>query len=172
MNATFNRREFLSRTTGFGLACACGCSLALVADAEEPASKSAPGPSTRPLRSRAYCGLICNDRCPLRKATVAEDATAKKAVFEKWKWHEKFGVEFDPAKVFCYGCKPDGKPRSIAMNACTVRSCATDRGLESCLQCTRLAECDKDLWQNSPDFRKRMQKVQAEYVTAGVFTLV
>jgi hypothetical protein len=125
-----------------------------------------------PLRARAYCGLVCDDNCPLYKASVTNDPAAKKSTFEKWQWRETYGVEFDAAKVFCFGCKPDGKPRGLNVSACDTRACATDRGLESCLQCQRLAKCDKKLWKTWPKFHQQMQALQQEYVAAGTFTLV
>jgi hypothetical protein len=173
MNAAPSRREFLKRSGQLGFACACGCGFPTRLSAEDVlAAESAPATKLPPLRSRAYCGLICTDRCPLRKATATNDTAAKKVVFEKWRWREKYGVEFEADKVFCHGCKPDGKPRAISVSACTVRACTTDRGLESCLQCHRLASCDKELWKNSPSFRQCMEKLQQDYVAAGDFTLV
>jgi hypothetical protein len=173
MNSPLPRREFLKRCGQLGVGCACGCGLATALPAED--AKPAPpaaAPKLPALRTRAYCGLTCDDHCPLFKASVADDAAAKKKVFEEWHWREKFGVEFDAARVFCFGCKPDGKPRSISVSACTTRACSTDRGLESCLQCQRLAACDKSLWKEWPDFRKQMLELQRTYVAAGTFTLV
>ena len=53
-------------------------------------------------------------------------------------------MEFDPDQVFCYGCKAPGKPVNVAHAHCTVLKCSVARGLESCLQCNKLADCDKD----------------------------
>lgn len=61
-----------------------------------------------------------------------------------------FNVDFDPARVFCYGCKPKDKPLSINVNACTVRKCAIEKGIDCCIECTGLTACEKELWKNYP----------------------
>lgn len=38
---------------------------------------------------------------------------------------------------------------------------------ESCLQCGKLAGCDKELWVKWPDFKKQIDKLQQDYVAAG-----
>jgi len=135
----------------------------------------APAPVAAPklpdLKDRAYCGLICDNSCPLFKATKANDPVAKKTVFEKWKWKETYGIEFDPNQVFCHGCKAPGKPENVAHTRYTVLKCCVGRKLESCLPCGKLAGCDKDLWKNWPDFKKQIEKLQRDYVAAGRFEL-
>ncbi|MCK7479498.1 MAG: serine hydrolase [Candidatus Moduliflexus flocculans] len=48
---------------------------------------------------------------------------------------KKFGIDFDPDKIFCYGCKPGDKPLKAGMAECPVRTCPAAGGLESCVQC-------------------------------------
>ena len=141
--------------------------------AAEQTQTGAPAPKKNlpELKSLAYCGLICNDSCPLFKATRTDDAAAKRKVYEEWKWKEKFGVDFDAALVFCYGCKAPGKPVNIAHSRCTVLKCTVERKLESCVQCRKLPDCDKELWKNYPDFHKQMVKLQQEYAAADGFAL-
>jgi len=163
VNLPLPRREFLRRLGQFGVACA-GCALASRLSAEEtppaaPAARKLPA-----LKDRAYCGLVCGDWCELWRATRSDDPAAKRAVYEKWKWKEKFGIEFAPDQMFCHGCKAPGKPVNVAHARCTVLQCSAGRGFDSCLQCRRLAECDKDLWKNYPDFRGKMVKLQQDYV--------
>ncbi len=159
------RREFLRRLGQLGIACA-GCAVAARVLAEDAPS---PAPAARKLpdlKDRAYCGLVCGDWCELWRATRSDDPAAKRAVYEKWKWKEKFGIEFDPGQVFCHGCKAPGKPVNVAHARCTVLKCSAGRGFDSCLQCDRLARCDKDLWKNYPDFRRQMMKLQQDYMAA------
>ncbi len=135
----------------------------------EDALSAAPAATKLPdLKDRARCGLICGDWCELWKATRSGDPAAKRVVYDKWKWKEKFGVEFDPDQVFCHGCKAPGQPVNVAHARCTVFTCSVERGFESCLQCSRLAGCDKDLWKNYADFRRKMLKLQQDYVAAGL----
>lgn len=171
MRQRFYRREFLSLCGQLGVACTCGClAVRLATAAEIPGATAAPG--KRPdLKSRAYCGLICGDWCELYKATRMNDPAAKEKVYHAWKWKEKFGVELNPDQVFCHGCKAPGKPENVAHARCTVLKCSVARGLESCLQCRKLADCDKDLWKNYPDFHTRMVKLQQEYAATEGFQL-
>ena len=104
MHPPLPRREFLKLLSQFGAACACGgMAVRLAADQAKPG-----GPKLPDLKTRAYCGLICDDSCPLFKATRTNDAAAKEKVYTEWKWKEKFGVEFNPDQVFCHGCKAPG----------------------------------------------------------------
>jgi hypothetical protein len=171
MHPPLPRREFLKRLSQFGATCACGClALRLAADDAKP-GEMAPKKQRPDLKSRAYCGLICNDSCPLFKATRTNDDAAKAKVYAEWKWKERFGVEFDPTQVFCHGCKAPGKPANIAHGKCTVLKCTAERKLESCLECAKLARCDKELWQNYPDFRKQMLRLQQEFAATDGFKL-
>lgn len=103
---------------------------------------------------------------------MENDTAKKREIFEKRKWKERFGVEFSPDVIFCHGCKPPGdKPLNVREKACTVRSCSIERGLESCIQCQRLAGCEKELWTSFPKMKKQVQKWQAEYLAAGSVTL-
>lgn len=163
------RREFLKLCGQFGVVCACGC-VAPQLRAEE--AKLAAPKKLPDLKARAYCGLICGDWCELWKATRTNDLTAKQKVYAEWKWKEKFGVEFNPDQVFCHGCKAPGKPVNIAHARCTVLKCSVERGLESCLQCGKLADCDKELWKNYPDFRTQMVKLRQDYVATEGLKLI
>ena len=167
MQAPLPRRAFLKWFGQLGVACCCSCDLARAADEAKPKAGKLPE-----LKSRAHCGILCNDRCQLFKATVASDAAAKEKIFREWDWQEKFGMEFDAAKVFCHGCKPGNRPLNISESRCTVRACSRERSLESCLQCRRLAACDKDLWKTWPKLKQQAEKWQQEYLAAGAIQLI
>jgi hypothetical protein len=170
MKTSLPRRDFLKYCGEIGATCACcGFVNRLAAEGAAPAQPAAP--KLPDLKDRAYCGLICDNSCPLFKATQSNDPVAKKAVYEQWKWKEKFGVEFEADQVFCHGCKAPGKPVNIAHAKCTTLKCCVGRKLESCLQCGKLAGCDKELWKNWPDFKKHIEKLQRDYVAAGRFEL-
>jgi hypothetical protein len=167
-----SRRDFLKNCGQLGLACTAACGLHSVASAADQGTAPVAPPKLPELHTRAYCGLICDDSCQLFRATRTNDAAAKRKVYDEWGWKTKFGMEFDPEKVFCYGCKSPGKPRSPAKAKCTVRACAIDRDLDCCIACKRLAACDKELWKNYADFKKQMVALQQPYVAAGAVTLI
>ena len=171
MLSSTSRRAFLKNCGQLGVACAA-CGLTSFASAAEPAPTPAAPAKLPELHTLAYCGLTCDNRCQLFKATAANDVAAKKKVFDEWGLKAKYGREFDPEKVFCYGCKSPGKPRNESKTKCTVRACAIEREFDSCLQCKGLAACDKELWKGWPDFHKNMIKAQEAYVAAGAFALI
>ena len=102
--------------------------------------------------------------CELYKATLENDEKAKKLIYEKWEWKEKFGVDYDPEKVFCHTCKPGDKPKKVGMAECVIRICAMANGMESCVQCKNLAGCDKEYWKKWPDLYAFNKKNQARYL--------
>jgi hypothetical protein len=166
MESQKSRRRFLEDCAKYGGAC---CSLLawnrhLTAGAFLQEKKDA---ERKPidLKQLAYCGIPCAQACELYKATLENDVKAKKLIHEKWGWKKKFGIEYDPEKVFCYTCKPGDKPKKIGMDQCLVRNCALANGIESCVQCSILAACDKEFWKSWPDTFEFAKKVQARYRT-------
>ena len=117
------------------------------------------------FKKLSYCGIPCETQCELYKATLGNNAVLKKKVYDEWKWKEKFKIEFDPEKVFCWGCKPEDKPLKIGMDACDVRNCSIENGMESCIRCGNLAACEKTFWKNWPSFYEQVKKMQAQYLT-------
>jgi hypothetical protein len=118
------------------------------------------------LKSLTYCGFKCTVQCTLYKATIENNVELKKKAYEEFKWKEKFSLDFDPEKVFCYGCKPMDKPLSINVNACTVRKCAIEKGYDCCVECNGLTACDKELWKNWPQFKEKVIEMQKSYKVA------
>ena len=77
----------------------------------------------------------------------------------------RFGVtEFDPDKIYCFGCKTKKKPVGIRLQKCDVRNCAIDKNLESCIECKDLKTCEKDLWKKFPDFKNAIIQMQVRYL--------
>lgn len=142
-------------------------SIIVVASAQE----SAPAPSGQgkkpiDLKSLAYCGIpnaFCVQQCELYKATQNNDAKLKKLVYDQWEMKKKFGIEFDPDKIFCHTCKPGGKPLKVGMAECPVRNCPMNNGMESCVQCRNLASCDKAFWKEWPNAYDTVKILQARY---------
>jgi hypothetical protein len=173
MESKQDRRQFLKHCATFGGAC-----FALVAfnwhlQAEEsPEKKNGQEQKPIDLKPLGYCGIPCAKVCELYKATQENDVKAKKAVYEKWEMKKKFGIEFDPDKIFCYTCKPGDKPLKVGMDQCAVRNCAMANGFESCIQCKNLAACDKEFWKTWPDMFEFSKKLQARYLTQPGATLL
>ena len=131
-------------------------------------TSATPGQAVKPLDLKAlsYCGIpraYCEQQCELFKATRDNDEKLKKSVYDQWEMKKKFGIEFDPDKIFCYGCKPGDKPLKVGMAECPVRACPMANGLESCVQCLDLASCDKAYWKEWPNAFALAKKLQARY---------
>jgi len=165
MESKQSRRHFLKNCAQFGGAC---CALlawkrslpALASQEEKQEQKLKPIDFSK----LSYCGFPCVQVCELYKATLENDEKAKKLVYEKWEWKEKFGVDYDPDKVFCHTCKPGNKPMKVGMAECVIRNCALTNGMESCVQCQNLATCDKEYWKKWPDLHEFNKKNQARYL--------
>jgi hypothetical protein len=167
VNKTQSRRSFIGQCAKCGGACCAMAILNRIAPAQESAPAK-PGQDKKPLdlKSLCYCGIpqaYCEKQCALFKATRDNDGTLKKTVYDQWEMKRKFGVDFAPDKIFCYGCKPGDKPLKVGMAECEVRTCPISHGLESCIQCGGLASCDKAFWKEWPNAYALAKTLQARY---------
>jgi hypothetical protein len=82
---------------------------------------------------QAYCGLDCGE-CEAYIATQKNDLAGLEATAKKWA--EQFGGRpVAPDACICDGC-PSGKRMSTAhAKTCTIRVCASGKGVESCAHC-------------------------------------
>lgn len=165
MNNTVDRRKFLKGSTIAGIS---GCALLMAAKLNPlhafdhlPDEKEVPDP----LKMN-YCGYTCPADCKFLKATKENNPELKKEAYEMWKVKERYGVDFDPEKIFCWGCKTPDKPEGVIITGCTVRKCAIEKGHQACIQCDNLVSCDKDLWTNFPDFYNNVKEMQKTYNAA------
>ena len=97
---------------------------------------------------------------------MENDPVLKKEAFDAWKINDRYGIEFEADKVFCFGCKNTGKPDGVVTVNCTVRSCVMEKALECCIECDELGTCDKDLWSRFPEFKKKVIAMQQTYLEA------
>lgn len=152
-----NRRDFLKNTSTAGLACgfACLCPMALSANE----NNDIPDPE-----KLNYCGYKCPKECPMKLAGLSNDIEKKKAAYEMWHIKDRYGLEFDADTVFCNGCKTD-QALGVAVDNCTVRKCAVEKGVNGCIECDTLPTCDKSLWKTFPEFHKQVIGMQKNYRT-------
>jgi hypothetical protein len=163
MKKELKRREFIVSCFGAGVTC-CAMGYGTTLAAQGPEGKQDVKPDPKNLE---YCGYKCPADCPLKKGTVENNVELKKKAYEVFEFKKKYGIEFDPDKVFCYGCKiGSDKPLSIPVKACTVRKCVMEKGLDCCIQCVTLAKCDKELWTNFPKFKEAVIEMQKKYQAA------
>ncbi len=165
METDLNKREFLAKTCKAGMAF---CALLYGSKMTALGSYSnTPGTATPDPKKLNYCGYTCPPDCKMKKATVENNVALKKEAYVDWRIEKKYGMAFDPEKVFCYGCKTEGKPLGIVVGECTVRSCAIDKGYDCCIQCDKIAGCDKEIWTTYPDFHKQVIGMRAKYLATS-----
>jgi len=159
MKTNFQRRGFISTCLKAGVTCcALSYSAALAAQGFVRNGDEKPDPD-----DLEYCGYKCPADCTLKKGTLENNIELKKKAYADFKFREKYGLEFDPEKVFCYGCKVSGKPSGMPVKSCTVRSCVIEKGYDCCIQCDGLANCNKELWTNFPKFKDHVIEMQKQY---------
>jgi len=115
-----------------------------------------------------YCGYTCPKNCQFLEASVKNDVELKRKAYETWEMKKRFNVDFESDKIFCFGCKNPDKPIGIRLQKCDVRNCVIDKKLDSCIECNKLSECEKDLWTKFPEFRKVVIKMQEKYLEAKI----
>jgi len=161
MKTKLHRREFLTKCSIAGLT-GCGLLMSSKLSAFDHFAEYAKGEKIDP-KKLMYCGYTCPEDCQFLKASLENDVEMKKEAYTLWKIKERFDIEFDPEKIFCFGCKTEGKPEGVVLVNCTVRSCVIEKELDCCIECLELVDCDKDLWSRFPDFKKHVIALQKQY---------
>jgi hypothetical protein len=110
-----------------------------------------------------FCGYTCPTDCAFLNGTLNDDLDLKKKAWQVWKIEQRYGVEFDPDRAICYGCKALDRPEGVVLARCTVRSCAHEKGISCCIECNELPQCDRDLWSRFPKFRDQVVGMQKRY---------
>ena len=86
----------------------------------------------------ACCGLDC-EMCDARIATLTDDDTLREATARKWSEMNN-APEITAETINCLGCRTEGvKFGFCAM--CGIRSCAFEKGFETCSECADLLTC-------------------------------
>lgn len=162
LSQSSSRREFIKQSSKLGFLCCIGCMGAggfHKLKAEGMMRQSVPDP-----KQLNYCGYICPAECPMKAAGLSDDIEKKRTAYEQWRLKERYGLEFDPDQILCNGCKTDQEELGMAVSHCPVRKCAMEKGVDCCIECENLAECDKVLWTEFPDFHKYVLGMREAYL--------
>jgi len=162
MKTELKRREFILKGCKAGIAC-CALLYGAKANALEGLRSFQRSDIPDPKKLN-YCGYTCPADCKMKKATLENNTALKKEAYDDWRIEKKYGLSFDPEKIFCFGCKVPDKPLGLVVEKCTVRSCAIDKGYECCIQCDQLPVCDKEIWKTFPDFHKMVIEMQKKFL--------
>ena len=79
----------------------------------------------------AYCGLDCAV-CPAHLAWKNNDDELRKKQAAEWGSPE-WPVSLED--INCVGCKVESSPKFKFCAQCTVKGCASERGVETCAHC-------------------------------------
>jgi hypothetical protein len=161
MSSKLPRREFLINAS---VACMGGC---LLLSGKDLDSMYVQDDQPIDPEKLCFCGYTCPDDCHFLEASLKNDAALKKAAFKEWELEEHYGLVFNEKEIFCFRCKPGGKPEGPVLTHCTVRQCAMEKGYQACIQCTDLKGCDKELWTRFPQFHDAVIQMQEKYQARG-----
>lgn len=162
MKEKMNRRNFLRASSLAGFVC-CGMLFSNQSQALTSVKKIFDDELIDPAKLN-YCGYKCPPDCKFKEASVKNDTVLLKEAYNLWDIKNRYGVEFNPEKVYCFGCKKPEKEGGVVVDNCTVRTCAIEKGYESCIQCDKLKTCDKDLWNRFPKFHEQVVNMQAKFI--------
>jgi hypothetical protein len=131
-----DRRELLVGGAAFVACCVCGRAAARAAEAP-PQS----------LDKIAYCCLDCA-KCDAYQATIKKDDALRAEVAARWK--------MKPEQIECLGCKSEK-----ALFSCTLKKCASKRGIPTCAHCPDFATCKDEQWTRYPKLRETASAMRA-----------
>ena len=157
-----DRREFLKRSFNGLLGC---CALAQCpALTGEPADEKTGSETEKYLtdvsKDITYCAYRCGKDCPWLTASLSGNSEKLNELAEAWSEHHE-GRTIPENLRFCFGCKPaQDKPEGYIVASCTVKPCAMEKGYASCIECSHLATCDKELWKKYPQHREYVLGLQ------------
>jgi hypothetical protein len=162
METEVNRRNFIKLSAVAGIT---GCAFLLAGkfNSLQAFNTSSTGNEVPDPKKLNYCGYKCPDDCQFLQATRENNPELKKKAYETWKIKEKYNIDFDAEKTFCWGCKTKDKPLGITVSKCPVRNCAIEKGYDCCIECDKLTSCGFELWKNFPDFQKQVIDMQKNF---------
>ncbi len=161
MNKKQSRRKFVQKSSRIGLACAAFAFCPHIDSFGNMFQNNVTDP-----KKLNYCGYVCPPDCQMYIATLENDNEKKLEAFKLWRLKEKYGIEFDAEKIYCYGCKIQDKPVGFNVSRCTVRTCASSKGYDCCIECNDLVSCEFEIWKTFPEFHKQVIEMQKKFIEA------
>ena len=161
-----NRRDFLRQGVNIGLGVACCCA-GFSCRKQQKGSSEKKTPLTKvtgeDFSKLSYCGLVCGEGCKTFAATKNNDYKSKTEIAKDWS--AKYGKDFKPEDVHCYGCKAENMPASYYTTICTARKCARERHVITCAHCSDFPACQKQTWTDWPEAKENVQQIRSKLQT-------
>ena len=113
----------------------------------------------------AYCGLPCHT-CPIllatRESDIAKKLDMRIQIAQQIEQH--YGKKRRPEDITdCDGCRTEGARLYSGCGHCLIRSCARERGIESCAYCNEYA-CEKleEFFIKDPQAKERLEHIRKQ----------
>ena len=108
----------------------------------------------------AYCGLNCKE-CPANIAKQTDDQELREKTAKAWSGP---GFTVEANQVNCDGCHSEGE-LFFHCHQCGVRSCAIEKGVNTCAECSEYPCADKleALWKmlGNPSAKTNLDSLRA-----------
>ena len=106
----------------------------------------------------AFCGIRC-DRCDTFQATQTNDDARRRQIAERWS--RQFKADFRPEQMNCAGCRSKNGPVFFYCSMCSVRKCASTRGVLTCAHCNDYG-CStlQQFWKMSPENKRLLEEMR------------
>jgi hypothetical protein len=130
-----HRRELLAGGTAFVACCLCRATTTRATEVPQSFDRI------------AYCCLDCA-KCSAYEATIKNDDALRAKVAAGW--------NMKPEQINCLGCKST-KP----LFNCSLKKCATRRGLKTCAHCPDFPTCKDEQWSKYPKLREVAEAMRA-----------
>ncbi len=107
----------------------------------------------------ACCGLDC-EKCDARIATVTNDSALREKTAALWT--KLNGVPITPQMINCTGCRTKGAKTPFCDSLCAIRSCAGERGVDTCADCDKMDNCRtlEHITVNNPSAFKNLKQLK------------
>lgn len=108
----------------------------------------------------AYCGIICT-KCPVYKATRADDDQAREEVARLWS--KQYGMTVRPEDANCDGCLQTNGRLFSHCRVCGIRACGMEKKVSTCAGCKDYACEQLKLFHSiAPHAWKLLEKLRAK----------
>ncbi|MHA1907376.1 MAG: DUF3795 domain-containing protein [Candidatus Thorarchaeota archaeon] len=107
----------------------------------------------------AYCGLDC-DACPAKLAKMNDDDDLRTKMQQEW-GSDEYPLSMND--INCDGCKTSDGVHFKFCASCSVRKCASEKGVETCAHCDNYG-CDiLETWLSNAgdESLQRLEKLRA-----------
>ena len=105
----------------------------------------------------AYCGLDC-EKCDAYIATINDDQKLREKTAKLWA--KLNNAPILPEHINCQGCRVDGIKTVFCDSICSIRSCAKEKGVNTCGDCSNLENCPtvRAIHENNPSALKNLKE--------------